>query len=430
MTRVAILDALPAGQRPLVQSVLRLADDHDVPVYLVGGPVRDHLLRRALRDVDLMVEPRGRYGAPQLARAVRGRGVRVVAHARFGTARIEGAKGVIDLTTARRESYAHPGALPTVAPGSLEDDLRRRDFSVNALAVPLSRRARRDHPDVIDPEGGLADLEGRRLRILHPKSFDDDPTRALRAARLGPRLGFELSAGSRRALGQALSAGCVERVSGERLRRELEKIFDDVELGLDPLRAFELAARWGMLRAICPGLGLGAGARSGLQRLRRSLLAPPWPCGGVRPWVPGFALWLAGVRARPRRDVLERLALQGALRRRLEEFPGWRARTQRALAGARRSAVEQRLSGIADEWLLALHASAPAPARRCIERYARDDRAQAALLAGDDLVRLGLSGRSVGRVLARLRAAQLDGELRSRGQALARARALAARERA
>jgi hypothetical protein len=92
--------------------------------------------------------------------------------------------------------------------------------------------------------------------------------------------------------------------------------------------------------------------------------------------------------------------------------------------------VEQRLSGVADEWLLALHASAKAPARRRIERYGRHDRAQAALLAGDDLVRLGLSGRSVGRVLARLRAAQLDGELRSRGQALARARALAARERA
>ena len=182
---VAVLDALPPSQRPLVLHVLSLADARGLPVYLVGGPVRDHLLRRAPRDVDLMVERRGRYGAPQLARAARGRGVRVVAHERFGTARLEGPSGVVDLTTARSEHYAHAGALPTVAPGSLEDDLRRRDFSVNALAVPLSRSARRDHPDVIDPEGGVADLAAGRLRILHPRSFHDDPTRALRAARLG-----------------------------------------------------------------------------------------------------------------------------------------------------------------------------------------------------------------------------------------------------
>ena len=426
----AILDALPASQRPLVLRILRHADARDLPVYLVGGPVRDHLLRRMLRDVDLMVERRGGWGAPQLARAARGRDVRVVAHERFGTARLESPNGIVDLTSARSERYAHAGSLPTVAPGSLEDDLHRRDFSVNALAVPLSRSARRDHPEVIDPEGGLADLAARRLRILHPMSFHDDPTRALRAARLGPRLGFRLSAGSRRALAEALSARSVERVSGERLRRELEKIFHDVDLGLDPIRALELAQTWGLLRAIHIGLRLGDGARRDLRRLRASLRAPPWPMGSLRAWVPGFALWLADVRAEPRRRTLERLALQGALRERIEDFPGWRARAGRRLTHAsRRSAVERQLSGVPNEWLLALHARMPAAGRRRIERYASEDRDRAMPLSGDDLVRLGLAGRSVWQALARLRAAQLDGELRSRDQALALARTLAARQR-
>jgi tRNA nucleotidyltransferase (CCA-adding enzyme) len=412
-----------------VLRVLRLADARELPVYLVGGPVRDHLLRRALRDVDLMVERRGRCGAPQLARAARGSGVRVVAHERFGTARLESASGVVDLTTARSERYAHAGSLPTVAPGSLEDDLRRRDFSVNALAVPLSRSARRNHPEVVDPEGGMADLAARRLRILHPQSFHDDPTRALRAARLGPRLGFRLSAGSRRALAEALSARSVERVSGERLRRELEKVFHDVELGLDPTRALELAQTWGVLRAIHAGLRLEDGARRDLRRLRASLRAPPWPWGSLRSWVPGFALWLAGVRAEPRRRALERLALQGAVRQRIEEFPGWRARAGRRLMRAsRRSAVERQLSGVPDEWLLALHAGLPAAGRHRIERYASEDRDRATLLSGDDLVRLGFAGPSVGQAMARLRAAQLDGELCSREQALALVRTPAARQ--
>jgi tRNA nucleotidyltransferase (CCA-adding enzyme) len=353
-----------------------------------------------------------------------------VAHERFGTARLESDSGVVDLTTGRSERYAHAGSLPTVAPGSLEDDLRRRDFSVNALAIPLSRCARRNHPGVVDPEGGLADLAARRLRILHPRSFHDDPTRALRAARLGPRLGFRLSAGSRRALAEALSARSVERVSGERLRRELEKVFHDVGLGLDPTRALDLAQRWGVLRAIHAGLQLEDGARRDLRRLRASLRAPPWPWSPLRAWVPGFALWLAGVRAEPRRRVLERLALQGAVRERIEEFPGWRARAGRKLTRAsRRSAVERQLSGVPDEWLLALHAWLPAAGRRHIERYASEDRERAAPLSGDDLVRLGFSGRSVGQAMARLRAAQLDGELCSREQALALARTLAAPQR-
>ncbi|MEN8185460.1 MAG: polya polymerase, partial [Myxococcota bacterium] len=255
VARRAVLGAIPPAVLPLVRRVLSAADERDLPVYLVGGPVRDHLLGRPLRDVDLLVERRAGRGAPQLARAARGPGLRAVAHERFGTARLEGGGGAVDLATARSESYAHPGALPRVAPGTLEQDLHRRDFAVNALAVPLSRAARRLRPALIDPEGGLADLRTRRLRILHPRSFHDDPTRALRAARLAPRLGFRLSHGSVAALGEALRAGVFAEVSGERLRREIEKLFEDAALGLEPERALALLEAWGVLPALHAGLG-------------------------------------------------------------------------------------------------------------------------------------------------------------------------------
>lgn len=421
-----VLDALPRAARPLVLQVLRAADARDLRVYLVGGPVRDHLLGRVLRDVDLTVERRGGVGAPQLARAAATRGMRIVAHERFGTVTLEGRRAVLDLATCRSERYAHPGALPEVAAGSLEQDLLRRDFSVNALAIPLSRAARRAYAEVVDPTGGVADLARRRLRILHPRSFRDDPTRALRAARLGPRLGFRLSASSRRALARALAAGSVAQVSGERLRRELEKVFEEVALGLDPVRALELVRGWGVLRAIQSGLRLGDVARRDLRRLRASLDAPPWRWESLRPWVPGFALWLADVRAEPRRRTLERLALRGALATRIAEFPGWRARTRRTLRRAgSRGAVDREFRGLADEWLLSLHAGSPLLCRRRIERYAREDRGRPTPLSGDDLIRLGLSGPTLGDVLARLRAAYLDGRIGSREQALALVRELA-----
>jgi tRNA nucleotidyltransferase (CCA-adding enzyme) len=202
-----VLRALPNGARALVKALIEEAERSEVGVLLVGGPVRDLLLGRPLRDVDVIVEPRRDCGAEELARAVAPDDGRVITHDRFGTVRLEGEGAVVDLATVRAESYERPGALPTVRDGSLEDDLTRRDFTVNGLAIPLSSLARRGRPTIVDPGEGLQDLEHRVLRVFHERSFHDDPTRALRAARLAPRLGFNMSRGSRSALRSALRDG-------------------------------------------------------------------------------------------------------------------------------------------------------------------------------------------------------------------------------
>jgi len=419
----ALLGTLPAPLAELARAVLAAADAKGLAVHLVGGPVRDWLLGRDVRDVDLVVEETG--GAELLAAALESERVRVTRHERFGTVAVAAPDAALDLATARCERYAHDGALPAVEPGSLAEDLLRRDFAVNALALPLSAAARRQAAGLVDPASGLRDLERRVLRPLHARSFHDDPTRALRAARLAPRLGFVLARDGRTALRAALRDGAFGRVSGDRLRRELVKLFEEAPLGLDPAAALRLLAEWHVLAALEPGLSLDRRAVAPLRRLGRAVVAPPWAAPRWRPWVAGLALWLAPVAPALRRRTLTRFAVRGEAAERVAGFPRARDQWLRALARARgRGALDALLAALDEERLEALYASAgPAPRRR-VQRWAQQDRARRAPIGGAELVELGFAGPALGRALARIRAAFLDRRVSTRDEALALAREL------
>ena len=423
-----VLDALPDATTPLLGRLLSAARERGDAVFLVGGPVRDLLLGRALADLDLVVEGEG---AADLATAAAPEGARVIRHDRFGTVRLEADGVAIDLAGLRRETYAYPGALPKVEPAGLDEDLHRRDFTVNAMAIPLSATARKAWPVLVDPGGGRADLEAKLLRVLHPQSFHDDPTRALRAARLGTRLGFGLSRGTRSSLRGALRDGAFGRVSGDRLRREVEKLFADARAGAGPARALALLGDWHVLGALEPGLELPSSARAPLRRLGRALAEPPWPLARYEPWGAGLAVWLAALDAGLRRRALRRLAVRGERAARVADFPRARDRWLRALERARgRGPVDATLHGIDEEQLLALAAWAPPTGRRRIVRWAREDRGRRPPLGGADLVEMGLAGAEVGRALQRVRMAWLDGTVKSREEALAMAAELARRRAA
>jgi tRNA nucleotidyltransferase (CCA-adding enzyme) len=196
----AALDALRAD--PCGARLLR-AFAADEGIHLVGGAVRDLLLERPPRELDLVVEGDVDAAAARL-------GGEITAHDRFGTARVRAAGCVFDLVRARAESYARPGALPDVRPGSLEDDLRRRDVTVNAIALDLDGA-------LTAVDGALDDLRAGLLRVLHDASFVDDPTRVWRVARYAARLGFAVEERTR-----ALAAAAdPATVSGDRLGAEL-----------------------------------------------------------------------------------------------------------------------------------------------------------------------------------------------------------------
>lgn len=217
-------------------------------VYLVGGIVRDLLLadvrtRSVLSfDLDLVVEG----DAVKLAQQVAGTGhAKLLTHRRFGTAKLRCRDFTLDMATARKETYARPGALPVVAPGILRDDLIRRDFSVNAMAISL---APEDYGELVDPYRGRIDLDHRLIRILHPASFRDDPTRILRGVRYEQRLGFELEAETAHLLRRDIAV--LDTISGDRIRHELELIFREERPELAIRRLTEL----GVLQRISPSL--------------------------------------------------------------------------------------------------------------------------------------------------------------------------------
>lgn len=221
------------------------------PVYVVGGAVRDWLLGLGRADADVVVVG----DAVALARKL---GAEPLAeHARFATAKVELDGHEIDVATARTETYPRPGALPEVAPAaSIEDDLGRRDFTINAMAVPLD-----GEPRLIDPHGGEADLAAGVLRVLHPDSFAEDPTRAIRAARYASRLGFELEPETERLLREA----DLGTVSADRQRAELLRLAGEEAR----VRGLELLAGWGLLSVREGGIEL-AGKVSDL------LASEPW----------------------------------------------------------------------------------------------------------------------------------------------------------
>jgi tRNA nucleotidyltransferase (CCA-adding enzyme) len=202
-----------APHRRILEQAARWSRESHQPVWLVGGPVRDSLLGRQPEDVDLAVE----RGAAGLARALADRlGGRSIEHPDFLTAAALLDDGdIVDVVTTRRETYAAPGALPSVRAGTIRDDLLRRDFSVNAIALEL------ESGETVDPAGGRADLEARLLRVLHARSFVDDPTRIFRALRLATRLGFAIEPETETLLHASVEANALATVSRERLWREL-----------------------------------------------------------------------------------------------------------------------------------------------------------------------------------------------------------------
>ena len=420
--------AIPPATATLLERVVAKAHDRDVEVHLVGGPVRDLLLGRALDDVDLRIEQDAQGLAEAVCEGPEGAGLEAVAHDRFGTVRIVSREASLDLATLRNETYATPGALPDVVAGTLEQDARRRDFSINALHVRLDVRAPAAAQPVVDLEGGIEDLAAKRLRILHPLSFHDDPTRAWRAARFATRLGFRLERSSRAALRSALRDGAFGAVSGERFRRELEFSFAEARHGAHVGKILRLLDDWHVLGALEPGLDLGADRLVPLRRLSKAIEAPDWPAPRWRSWQAGLAIWLATHPAALRRRTLERFAIRGEAAKRIVEFGRISDRTLRGLAKARgRGAVDAGLAGLPEETLQALYATADLPVRKRILRWGAEDRRRRPPVTGGDLVQAGLEGALVGKALARIRSSFLDGEIANREEALAVAQELARR---
>ena len=395
----SVADYAGGDYRPLLHALQCLAADRNLAVYLVGGPVRDWLLGLPLKDLDFAVVG----DAPALARVLAERvGGRAVVHQRFGTATVSLDNVRIDLVTARRESYPVPGALPQVKPASLHDDLARRDFSVNAMALPLGGSLE----SVLDPMSGREDLDKGLIRILHPASFRDDPTRLFRAVRYEQRLGFRLEAETERELAAALADKCLDTVSGDRLRHELERIFEE-EL---PGKALARTVEVGILPALSPPLHR-TDYIAQWAAARKELVAPA-PASNLD-WLAALAYPLSTGDAE---EVIRRLNMPASWVRimrdsvRIREAETWLGRE-----GLLPSELSRRLDGIAAESLCVAAALTDSPAgARNIRCFLNELQNVGTALNGRDLLDLGVpAGPPVGAALSKLREARLDRRVNS-----------------
>ncbi|MFI5038613.1 MAG: CCA tRNA nucleotidyltransferase [Solirubrobacterales bacterium] len=362
-----------------------------VPVYLVGGAVRDLLLGGRPLDLDLVVE-----GDPAPVAAALGGDVRT--HDRFGTSTVSIDGVTYDLARSRRETYAQPGALPDVSPAPLSEDLLRRDFTVNALAIALTG----DLAGTLEAAPlGLEDLRRRSLRVLHDASFIDDPTRALRLARYASRLEFEIDPHTLALLESALDAGAIRTVSGSRIGAELRLLAREP----DPVSALRCAGELGIAHAIHPALGLDDEplARRALALLpadgRRDLLALALATRHVPPPELAYLLHTLAFEASDRQTIIAAATRSPTLARDLG-----RAGQPSEIAGAVADAGPE---------LVAL-AGALGPEREAREWLAnlRHVRLE---IGGNDLIEAGVpEGRAIGIGLHAALSAKLDGRLSGR----------------
>lgn len=243
------IERLPRELKDLIYLAGDIAAHHKIPAYLVGGFVRDLILGAGNLDLDIVVEGGGIKFAEEFARQLQ---AKLIRHTRFGTATLILRPNLkIDIATARKEFYPKPASLPVVSFGSLKDDLIRRDFTVNAMAISISRN---DLGALIDIFGGKNDLKSKKIRILHNLSFIDDPIRILRAIRFEKRYDFRIESGTLQKIKEAVKLKMLEQVQPQRLREELILLLKEEQ----PLKQIKRMQELTGLGFISPQLSLSA----------------------------------------------------------------------------------------------------------------------------------------------------------------------------
>lgn len=386
---------LPRPLLELMKEIIDQAAKRGQRVYLVGGVVRDLLLGYPNFDLDLVVEGDAAKLAQQVAEISQ---VKLLIHHRFGTAKLRYENFTLDLTTARNETYARPGALPAVTPGTLKDDLMRRDFSINTMAISL---ASNDYGELVDPHNGKSDLEHHLIRILHPGSFRDDATRILRGVRYEQRFGFEFEAQTAHLLRRDVPM--LDTISGDRIRHELELIFKEKQPELTIKRLSELGVL-PRISSFLKGDGLIAEQFDKARRLKKPTQLPSLY----------FCLLIYSFSEKGIEQFLIRLNMPSNLSRAMRDTLN--LKTKLLILDKPLLKPSQIYYLLREYEPLAIQANAIASessiVRHHLQLYLTKLRYVRTSLDGEELKRLGITaGPKMGKVLQILHKAKLDGEI-------------------
>ena len=395
-------NSLGEERLPLLHVVAEEATQRGIPLFIVGGAVRDLVLGRSINDFDLTVEG----DAIGLARALAAKhGGGVTAHARFGTAKWflpknlvpdTGPHDTLDLISARSEIYREPAALPTVQLGTIEDDLRRRDFTINAMAIRLDGA---NFGELRDALNGMDDLQKRVIRVLHSRSFVDDPTRMYRAVRYEGRYEFNMAEETL----ALIPEGCtlVKKLSPQRIRRELDLILDEPNAVSILKRLDELE----LLTCIHPALGTFGKSNLATVKSEHAVLQ-----NRNSRWL----LWLMHLTDQDIEFINDRLHFTAELLKMLRSAALLESNLP-ALSGLKPSQVVELLEGYSIK-VLEVFSSAlqDETQKNILNRYLSEWWGLKPRTTGHDLKKRGIPpGPKYNEILRRLRAAWLDGEVKT-----------------
>jgi len=413
---------LPVETLALIHTIAEESAVQKLPLYLVGGFVRDLLLERPSLDFDLVVEGDAIALAHSLAKK---NGGKVTSHSRFGTAkwflpegmriatnRVNDAQysfslACLDFISARQEFYDHPSALPSVERGSIKLDLHRRDFTINTMALRLDGH---HYGELLDPWGGLNDLKGGLVRVLHSLSFLDDPTRMLRAVRFEQRFRFHIEARSLQLMDEARPL--LEKLSGDRIRHELNLILAET----CAVSILKRLAELGLLTAIHPSLAWDANLHLDLGVSLEQPHPPDWgglPDLGPMPWrlALGYLLWLLPLPPADIEAIATRLHFPVGLRSNITAASElWRDLPD--LMEEKPSIVFTRLEEVPLLAIYGVFICTTGKGRELLNNFVTRWRHLRQRTSGHDLKARGIPpGRIYRKILNRLRTAWLDGEI-------------------
>ena len=420
-TQERISEALGESTVRLIATIAKHAHAEQISVYLAGGVVRDLLLQRENTDLDILLEGDAIAFASKLARIYGGN---IEGHAPFGTAKwkLDSAAIInlsvesgaipaqIDFATARTEMYQAPAALPVVEPASIRQDLQRRDFTVNALALRI--QAGSCSWDMLDPANGYSDILGKQIRVLHDRSFIDDPTRIFRALRFASRFGFTIESRTATVLHKAIPV--IQRLSGERIRHELDLILREEY----PERIIASLYALDIFLQIHDSFCISKRLTEQFQRLREHM--PRMRGNSDNMARSGWHLLFSNIAEEDALLICARLGLTGELSNSIAGYARLLAKVDWLGAPATKSsAITRFLDGISAGALrtgLICNVDDHAVKER-MELYTVDWRHRQTTIDGNELIRAGLAPGPIYReILDKLRGAWIDGEIESEDQ--------------
>ena len=408
---------LPAELRKIITLAPRVASETGMPAYLVGGCVRDLILAVKNLDLDIAVEGDGIVFARNLAQKIESK---LIIHERFKTATLilsDGSK--VDIATTRQEKYLHPAALPVVSPGSLKEDLKRRDFTINAMALSLDKDKKQK---IIDLFGAQADLVSGKIRILHDLSFKDDPTRILRAVRFSRRFNFEIEPETLRLLKEAIRDGLLDKVSPHRMRDELILILKEQ----NPSGPIKQLGDLGALSFVNPKFKIGKSVLSLFESIAKELtwFVKNFPeRRQLDSWLIYFTALLAPLTLTRIKAVICRLGLRKGEEKRMISY--YQGRRKLITCLSKKQVAPERIFSLLEplsyETIILLGAtSGNKNFKKHLVDFFEIYNGMRLCVSGHDLGGLGvLPGPEYQKIFAKVLAAKLNGQVKNRRSELA-----------